>query len=358
MRAGRPLLQWAPVGHPEVDNGTPFAFEPLFLADEEGRPVLVPLVKASYDLASGTPALAEVQVPPIPEGIAHGAPGVSSYRYEPECAFAKVATDVVLLGSALAPRVGATEVLVAFQVGSLRRGVRVLGDRMFFKAAGSVGMSRPAPFEAVPLRWERAFGGWDRSGPDERHHDFEPRNPVGVGFRARGGRFEEGLSCPNLEDPARPYQGWGDRPEPVGFGFVSPDWAPRARFAGTYDEAWRRERAPLLPRDFDRRFFSAAAPGLTAKGFLRGDEPVVASGVSKRGPLSFSLPGAGPPSVSVEQAGAEDATVALALDTVVVDADAGRLFLHWRGQVPVREPTAVRSIRVVPGAGKPRPEQG
>ena len=41
------------------------------------------------------------------------------------------------------------------------------------------------------------------------------------------------------------------------------------------------------------------------------------------------------------------------LDTVILDTDAGKLFLLWKGELVVREPTAVRTIRIVPGAGTP-----
>jgi hypothetical protein len=341
------------MGHPDVENGTPFAFEPLFLADEEGRPILVPLVKATYRLDPQGLVPAEEQIAVIPAGVPYGDPAESSYRYEPECAFAKSATDVVLVGTAIAPKPGTTEMLVAFQVGPVRKGVRVVGDRVFYKAAGSIGMTRPVPFEQIPLQWERAFGGWDRSHPDPKKHDLEPRNPVGVGFRASGSRFEDGLRCPSLEDPAQPFKGWGDRVPPAGFGFTSPNWEPRTKYAGTYDERWSKERAPLLPTDFDRRFMNAAAPGLIASGYLRGDEPVIATGVAPSGGVSFQLPGVTPPKIVVEHRGREDITAAMNLDTVIVDTHAGVLFLFWRTQVPVREPTAVRTIRINPSAGTP-----
>jgi len=341
------------VGDPAVENGTPFAFEPLFLADEELRVLLVPLVKATFAITPRGLVVEEDQVPVNVEGDPWGDPAESSYRYEPECAFAKPATDVVLVGSAFAPRPGTTDMVVAFRAGPVQKGVRVLGDRVFYKAAGTVGMTKPAPFERIPLRWERAFGGWDRSNPDPKKHDVEARNPVGVGFRAKHGQFEEGLRCPNVEDPARPFAGWGDRPPPAGLGFTSPGWEPRRRHAGTYDEAWQRGRSPLLPRDFDRRFLNAAPPGLVAPGFLRGDEPVTATGVSPSGGVSFRLPGVAAPTLEVEHAGSVDATVATNLDTVIVDTDAGKVFVLWRGQLEVAEPTAVRSIRVVPGAGTP-----
>jgi hypothetical protein len=342
------------MGHPEIENGTPFAFEPVFTLDEEMRSLLVPVVKGTWTVSERGLALAEDQAPPLLAGDPYGDDlATSSWRYEPEGALPKLATDVVLVGSAVSPKPGTAQMLVAFQVGPLKKGVLVVGDRSFFKAVGGAGMTRPAPFERIPLQWERAFGGWDRSNPDERKHECEPRNPVGTGFRGGAGRFEEGIRCPNLEDPARPMKGWGDRPPPAGFGFTSPNWEPRLRFAGTYDARWEKERAPLLPRDFDRRFLSSAAPGLVAPGFLRGDEPVVASGVAAAGGVAFRLPGVGPPAVTVTHADREDAQVPMQLDTVILDTDARKLFLLWKGATPVREPTAVRTLRIVPGAGTP-----
>ena len=43
------------MGHPTVENETPFAFDIMSLADEEGRPLLVLVVKATYSL--GEPGL-------------------------------------------------------------------------------------------------------------------------------------------------------------------------------------------------------------------------------------------------------------------------------------------------------------
>lgn len=344
------------MGHPAVENATPFAFEPVFVADEEMRPLLVPLVKATYDVGAAGLTLATEQVPPILEGVPNGDPEVASWRYEPEGSLPKVATDVVLVGSAVAPRAGTTELMVALQVGPLRKGVRVIGDRVFFRSIGGVGMSRPAEFDRIPLDWERAFGGWDRSDPEESKHTCETRNPVGVGYRASGSRFEEGLPCPNLEDPARPFRGWGDQPPPAGYGFTSPNWEPRPKYAGTYDERWQEERAPLLPRDFDRRYLSAASPGLVANGFLRGDEPVIVTGVTEEGGYAFRLPGVEAPVVTVDRAGEPDAAVQTRLDTIVIDADERKVFLYWRGELVLRrEPTEVRSMKVeARGAGVDR----
>ncbi|HYV46021.1 MAG TPA: DUF2169 domain-containing protein [Myxococcaceae bacterium] len=334
------------MGQPFIDNATQLVVEPVFLTDEEGRPLFVPLVKATFTIGEGELVLAPKQVPASVAGEPWGKPGESSYKYEPEAVPPKLATDVALIGHAYAPR-GATEVMVAFQAGPLRKVVRVLGDRGWFKTIGSVGKTSPRPFEKIPLVWERAFGGWDRAPEDPKQHRCEGRNPVGVGFRSSSKHFEEGLKLPNLEDPAEPLESFGQRVAPAGFGFVGYDWEPRPKLAGTYDEAWSKDRMPLLPKDFDPRFYNGAAPGLTAPGLFKGGEQVAIVNGSPRGKLAFRLPAAPPPKVRVALMGAEDATPPMALDTVIVDTDADQVLLLWRGRVPLADgPHDVTAIHV------------
>lgn len=339
------------MGHPTIENLTPFTFEPLFLADEEMRPLLVPVVKATFEISPhGKLTPAEEQEPLQMAGKRWDDSDESSDRYEPEAAFFKPATDVVLVGHAHALERNTRELLVALKVGALQKGVKVIGDRVWFKSMGSIAMTKPAPFERIPLRYERAFGGWDRSHPDAAKHTFEPRNPVGTGFRAAGSRFEEGVRLPNLEEPTQLVEDWGDTPPPAGFGFIGPNWQPRAAFAGTYDAAWEKSRKPLLPKDFDRRFLNAASPGLIAPGYLLGNEPVVIANATPEGRLSFQLPGVPPPRVQVVRADLPDAAITLQLDTVILDTDVMRLFLLWRGHLVLkREPLEVRALRVQPG---------
>jgi hypothetical protein len=336
------------VGHPAVDNKTPFAFAPLFLADEQGQPVLTALVKGTFAIgADGRCQPAEEPVPINLEGEHHGEPETSSYRFEPEVAFMKPATDVVLLGHACATRAGTTEGSVGLRVGALQKQALVAGDRVWWKSLGQVSASKPRPYEKIPLRWERAFGGWDRSHPDPARHACEARNPVGVGMRPSRS-FEEGLRLPNIEDPQQPLKRFGDTPPPAGFGFVSPHWQPRAALAGTFDEKWQKERAPLLPRNFDRRHLNAAAPGLVAAGYLRGDEAVVAAGVTPQGTLRFALPGVPPPVVRTVLQDGADEILSTNLDTVIIDADEKRVLLLWRAcrRVPTG-PTDVKAIEVL-----------
>jgi hypothetical protein len=140
---------------------------------------------------------------------------------------------------------------------------------------------------------------------------------------------------------------YGATPAPAGFGFTSPDWQPRAALAGTYDEQWINERMPLLPKDFDRRFFNAASPGLIAPGYFRGDEAVSVENASPRATISFNLPGVPPPECRIQLVGRPDATVQTNLDTVIVNTDEDLLLLLWRGHLPVRNgPHDIVSIQI------------
>jgi hypothetical protein len=332
--------------HPEIDNQTPFAFEPLFLTDEAGEPGLVPVLKGTYRIASkGGLSLDEVQVPVSLTGERNGPGDESSYKYEPETALRKPATDVALVGSAHKSSRSVRELDVTFRVGPLEKTVHVTGDRHWVRRLGGIGMSDAEPFEQLPLTYDRAFGGWDRSASDPARHAFEPRNPAGVGFRLLRSSFEEGLPLPNLEDPRRRLRAWGDTPPPAGFGFLSPHWQPRSAFAGTYDDAWMASRMPLLPDNFDRRFFNAGSPGLVSTGYLDGDEPVLVRGVDSRD-IAFRLPRVPAPRYVVSRRRKRDQEHSGVLDTVIVDVDEMRLLLLWRGQPVPTSPSDVSAIRI------------
>lgn len=320
---------------PDISNRTPFAFEPAFLSDEEGRPAFVPIVKGTFAIA-GTGSLEVAEQRPVNLAGEHwGDPETSSYRYEPECAFMKPATDIVLLGHAYSPHSSAIEVPVGIRVGTVQKIVTVVGDRDWEPGlSGRIRMTPPLPFERMPLIYERAFGGWDRRDPEQPA--CELRNPIGTGFRVHWD-VPEPTPLPNLEDPGDRIQTPQDRPAPAGFGFLSPHWLPRASFAGTYDDDWTAERSPLLPRDFDRRFFSAASPGLIAPGYLRGDEPVTVVNASPRGQLNFALPSIAAPRVAVTLRGAGVRALNTQLDTLIVDTDEHLVTLIWRAYLTVSD---------------------
>jgi hypothetical protein len=320
-------------------NLTPFAAQPLLLSDERGADLFTCVVKGSFGLhrqREGTSlSIAGEQAPVSIAPEYYGDPELSSVKYDSDAVPVKLGTDIVLIGHAR-PEFGSAAWLdVSLTVGPAQCVVRVFGNRVWTAPRGKWTATPPEPFEAMPLVYERAFGGWDRSSPDPAQHEFEPRNPVGVGFVAkRNGAVQEGSPLPNLENPRDLVTGPTDRPTPIGFGFIGPHWQPRARYAGTYDAGWQRDRMPLLPDDFDRRYYNAAYPSLALQGFLRGGEPVEVLNVSEEGPLRFWLPTFQPfGSVRMKDGGIH--RFGMALDTIILNTDEDRLFLIWRGSLPI-----------------------
>ena len=321
----------------DLDNTTLFAATPCAVADLDGADLLVVIVKATYALdGQGGMTPADEQRPVELADVFMGEPGASSVAYASDLSVRKTATDVVLTGHAYPARPGDREGEVGVQVGSVRASARVFGDREWQSALGATRMSRPAPIDRIPLAYERAAGGTDTSPADERDHGVEARNPVGVGFRARRSRQPVDASrLPNFEDPAALIRTPADTPPPAAVGFVAPGWVPRVAYGGTYDDAWSASRSPLLPRDFDARFFNAAPPALTAAGFLRGDEHGAALGISPHGLLRFTLPGAAL-SVAVVSRASGRTPVPVNLDRVLVDGDGGargEVVLVWSGSL-------------------------
>jgi hypothetical protein len=213
---------------------------------------------------------------------------------------------------------------VSLSVGSRSKVVMVHGDRTW---AASGGFTTPTPFTEMPLVWERAFGGSQTLASGKIVAD--ERNPVGVGFRGDSSALEMlGTPLPNIEDPRHPLSSPGDRAVPAGFGFIARSWRPRRDYAGTYDEAWRRSRAPYLPDDLDPRFFCAATPDLIFNSPLHGGEPIEIVGAHAAGPLRFSLP-AWDLLASARIAGRVESRP-FQLETVLLEPDQERVGLTYR----------------------------
>jgi hypothetical protein len=329
----------------ELQNRTLFVASLLPAMEVDGGDAVQVIIKGTWALlAGGRLERAGKQIPLVLADEYYGEPAVSSLRCASDLAPEKRGTDIVLSGSAHAPDGDTTEVDVTLEAGPLRKTVRVFGDRRWSKSLFSASFSKPKPFDKMPLKYELAFGGTDQTHKKESQWAFEPRNPVGQGLIANPSRDDFGeVPLPNLEDPSALMTRPQDRPTPTGFGFIAPNWEPRKKYAGTYDDVWLNSRCPLLPTDFDPRFYNAAHPDLINKEFFKGGEPVRVINASKNGTLEFKVPKM---EVIVEFYIDGKATKqACNLDTVVIEPDAQRLQLTWRTKIRCH-----RKIKYVTGA--------
>jgi hypothetical protein len=314
----------------QVDNRTPFAAERCWVRDRHGAEVWILAVKCTFDIAAdGSTVVSEDQPPVLQVPVYNGEPGRSSLKFEADLVPTKNTTDVIVVGHAYAPRGRpVAQMDVGFRVGPVLKVVDVFGDRSW----GVVGTSSPQPFLKMPLVYERAFGGVDLKS-DHPERDWEWRNPVGTGFAISRANLR-GLPAPNFEYPHERIDSWKDRPRPAGFGPIGAHWQPRVAFGGTYDDAWKRERQPLLPADFDDRFFQCAPEDQQAPSFLRGGEPVVLYRLTPGGELRFSLPKVFLGFETRFSDGSREVHKERRLHTVIIDSDGPRVSLVWHTALP------------------------
>jgi hypothetical protein len=313
----------------DLVNTTPFRVSLNVIPDGHGDDVVVVAAKVTLRLGRQL-EWTEEQQPLVEADEYWGEAGASSLKHSGELGLPKPATNVVLIGHAW-PANGkkVTSIDVSVSAGRLKKTVRVFGDRCWSATALGTTMTDPLPFESMPLVFERAYGG--SRALEDGTEVVERRNPIGAGFLGGDrGRRIDGVRLPNLEEPRALIRGPKDQPPPACFGAVAPAWSPRLEYAGTYDEKWREARAPLLPDDFDPRYFNIAAPELTTSGHFAGKEPFTIIGASKHGRLEFVLP-------SWDLAarffvGREIEAPPFVLDSVVINPDDERICLLWKAE--------------------------
>ncbi len=343
----------------------------------DGKLWLACVVKRTYMLFGSGLVLADEQVPLLLE------PDIETDEHDryhtliddADVIAPKIATDVIVVGRAHAPgRV--REMTVSVAVGKNARILRVVGERRAeVSIEGRVRFSSPEPFESMPLSWDLAYGGYDAYAqdeldPPERRNGRRveasprdegvfayPRNKVGRAYFLDVDRDRaDGSLLPQIEDPGDlltperffvPAPGaWIDAPAAAGLGWVPHTWYPRMmRCLGAFlehDPPVRPIRemvfadgadltGPFRKNEMLVRGLQGAAPGMACER-LRGDEVVILRGM-RRGQeeVRFSLPGE-VPRMSVRPPGAPKVfTPEAGLQTVKIDAEAGRVVMVWCG---------------------------
>lgn len=329
--------------------------------NEFGNPIFSVLVKRTYDIRPGQMALRSEFTKPfilVDTYYDHGDPERTTVKYESEVAPYKVATDVVVVGKAYAPRGRpVSQMDVSVEIAEFKKTIRVIGDRKcIYQKKRPPQFTDPIPFEEMEIRYEKAYGGKDlKSDPDLPF--YYPRNPMGKGIAIKNiPEVVEGLPLPNLEDPEdlltaeriilEERTRWNHQPLPQGFGWFQKTWYPRCSFAGSIppfvypEEVMREEGMGIVPRGqialakqfklpaFDVRFNNGASLGLILP-FLKGGEKVRIEGMTREGELSFSIPDEKPKIIL--DIGMGENELQVVIHTVLIRLEEMQLDLIWRG---------------------------
>ena len=119
-----------------TENTTGMEADLTVATDKTGREHCVVVVKGTFTVGpDGKTALAEEQQPMTYADEHHGDPGATSIKYECDFAPFKPRADILVNGKAVSPTGDpVTEMTVGLKVGTLRKVIRVRGDRRWGKS--------------------------------------------------------------------------------------------------------------------------------------------------------------------------------------------------------------------------------
>ncbi|WP_018238729.1 DUF2169 domain-containing protein [Ensifer sp. BR816] len=337
-----------------VDNRTPFpaiAFRQFNLA---GDLLGVVAARGTFLLASGGPLVpAKAQHPLILSDVYDGNPHEGPLTAQSDLVPFKPATDVTFNGASFSPeQAPRTDWTCRLRVGPVEKRLRVTGPRswrartrktlrgIFDRNAEDVldgwELTEATPVAYVPIDWRLAYGGLlpGKIGPSpDGRYRF---NSIGRGI-VDSERYRDSAEypAPQIEDPAMPVGSNNFDGRPEGFGAIAPWWEQRYQYAGTYGDEWLAKRHPLLPGDFDFRYWQCAHPDLIAEPWLNGDEEYELENLVFGYPLVRGTLPKVKLQVTIDQ-GRGPEIAPMVLDGVHFDfrPGIGRVYLTWRTGFP------------------------
>jgi hypothetical protein len=346
----------------ELVNTTRLVAEYTMTTDKHGRESLVVAAKGTFGIPADpgrVPALLDEQEPLVTCDTFTGEPGFSAPLYETDFSPPKPRCDVLLNGRCYAPGgVPQERVTVGLRVGSVSKCFTVVGRRVYRMALlYGVTASAAEPFTVMPLSYDNAYGGVDRTNEDPGQHKWYPSNHVGVGYHPRApAQALEGRPLPNTEQTGRPVTKPGGDYAPMAFGPLGRAWQQRIRWAGTYDQAWLDTKFPFLPDDFDDRYFQCAPEDQQVDHPVGGEE-VELLNLTPGGRCEFRLPTLDLVFEYFYKNGRRAKKHGV-IDTVMIEPDRGHFTMTWRAALPLRRNLhELASVVAAHAPREPEPEQ-
>ncbi len=188
--------------------------------------------------------------------------------------FPKPRAEFLLYGRCF-PQKETTGMEVGVRVGNLLKTLQVMGQRYW---QGNH-CTAPEILNPVRLDWSQAYGS----------PDF-PVNPLGKGHTKE--KKPEKLAAPTLLRPGELLSSVQQEHEPVSFTAIPPFWPQRAKNLGKFDDRWKVEDWPYLPRSSKAEFYCTAPSDQRFDGFFQGTEIIEIQGAHPQlSTIRCALPG-------------------------------------------------------------------
>jgi len=241
----------------DLINRTPFSTFSGFDRDKDGKAYWIVWAKATFRMRHQRSCLFErEQVGLFREPLYRGSPENTDLLAENDICFPKSRPDVIVTGYGYRPSVLERDASfdVTATIGDWEKTLTVLPAMRWSDRLRPEGVDTDA--DAVFLGFRNAYGGIDTETDAARHREHA-ENPIGTGFWASADAAR-GKPLPRIVVPGAAAEKWDSPLMPVSFTCVPKERPRRARHSGTYDEAWMRRKSPLLPDDFDERYWQFA----------------------------------------------------------------------------------------------------
>ncbi|NHZ38461.1 DUF2169 family type VI secretion system accessory protein [Massilia rubra] len=310
----------------------------------DGREHLVIIVKGSWKIPETGQRPRPIAASPLaPSDEFFGEPGLSAMRYGDDFARFKPRCDVLFDSLAHSPDGNdVQEMTVACQVGQMKKGLKVIGQRQWRKVLGMYTLTKPQPFTSMPLHFGQAFGGaltykkgW--GSDSEIMTETMLSNPAGIGWGGkRTGGDLDGQPAPTLQALDENISSPTGNYKAVALSAVGRHWEPRSQYVGTYDKHWEEEVFPFLPEDFNEQHYQCAPEDQQIAYPKGGEDVILRNMMAGRPDVRFKLPRLDDLQVRILRTDYSSEMLAPVVDTLFFETEKGSFSAIWRTSVPIR----------------------
>ncbi|MBU2896135.1 DUF2169 family type VI secretion system accessory protein [Vibrio hepatarius] len=303
----------------DIEHTAGLLIKGRFQRDVDGHEIWVLTAKRQWDLIDKQ--WQEVAAESIYDDPVYlGEPGSSVMKIDHEFPVTKQNTDVLVYGKA---RSYAKRPVVYHECrllidGHIDKTISVHGERLWVQHGGTVTVSNPQPFVEADIHYGKALGG-------------DERNRVGCGIASSTAELLK-KPVPSVFFPSEEWAPNSKNVRVAGLGPIAPFFAERTQYGGTFDAHWEEHRRPLLPQDFNPKFYQSAPSDQQCDGFLVGGERLMMSGFNHDEVISFRFP------VEKYLASAsfseENLCLPMQIHTVFVDTESMSLTLSYSASFP------------------------
>ena len=239
---------------------------------------------------------------------------------------AKVRAEFFVGGTAYAYDAQTRDSSVSVSVGALKKSLNVFGERFWVKSGLVSTISRPEPFNQIPLSWHNSFGGSDFAA-----------NPLGMGMAQNAQQL---WPLPPIESPYDPLTHASQKPSPAGFLPMSMTSPKQRQRLGTFDEHWLKEAWPYLPDDHDPLYWNMAESDQQQQAYWQGNEQIYCEHLHPTKPSQHYELADHKIRAFYQRRDQAPEELRLNFDTIWLFPDLEQAFLIWHGTVSVHDEIA------------------